>query len=276
MKHIFTYGGAPATRTLTVAGKIENKRAGVKMTQVTAGTRAEAEAAAAAGIDLIITLGETYDEVRAGAPNAFITVALMAHKYVTQNDILAQAINYASNGADSILTPRSFETVQMIAREGICVQGHLGMVPNLATKYGGLRLFGKTAEEACMLMDDVRRLEDAGAYGCEIECVASDALAEISKRSPLVLSSIGSGPNGDVIFLFMPDVCGETEKPPRHAKAWGDVASLQQQIQRERVRALKGFQQEVREKSFPDAKHSPTMSAGQLDLLISRLGPDDA
>ena len=54
------------------------------------------------------------------------------------------------------------------------------------TRRGGLRIVGRTAEEALELAEDFRRLENAGAYAAEVECVAAEALAAIAARSRLV------------------------------------------------------------------------------------------
>lgn len=174
-------------------------------------------------------------------------------------------------GADSVLTPRSLGVVEMLAKEGLSVQSHVGMVPSMSTKFGGLRTLGKTAEEALSILDDIRRLEDAGAYGCEVECVAEDALAEISKHTSLVTNSIGAGAAGDVIFLFFEDICGETEHPPRHAKAWGDGAAIKRQLDAERRKAVKGFKEAVKAGSYPDKAHTVRMDAGEKERLLEAL-----
>ena len=44
------------------------------------------------------------------------------------------------------------------------------MVPSLSTQYGGIRTLGKTAEEAMKILKDMKRLEDAGAFGAEVRC----------------------------------------------------------------------------------------------------------
>ena len=90
-------------------------------------------------------------------------------------------------------------------------------MPRLSTQIGGLRAYGRTADEAMKLAEDLRRLEDAGAYAVELECVADEAIAEISPRTGLITHSIGSGGAADVIFLFQDDACGDTIDPPRHA-----------------------------------------------------------
>ena len=137
---------------------------------------------------MIITGSDWFADVRSGAPNTFITAALFAGRYITNDEILEGAMKAAMEGADSVLTPRGLGVVEMLANEGLAVQGHVGMVPSSSTQLGGLRTVGKTAEEAIKILDDMRRLEDAGAFGAEVECVADDALEEIKKHTSLAVS----------------------------------------------------------------------------------------
>ena len=148
MKRIYTYGHQHVERNITIADIIANKKNKIKMTQVTAQNREEAEILSDQNIDMIITGSDTYEDVRQGAPNTFITAALFAGRFVTKDDILKGAIDVAMKGADSVLTPRSPEIVEMLASEGLHVQGHVGMVPSNATLFGGIRTVGKTAKEA--------------------------------------------------------------------------------------------------------------------------------
>jgi|TARA_B110000259_G_scaffold182171_1_gene225343 3-methyl-2-oxobutanoate hydroxymethyltransferase len=271
MKKIYTYGTLPAERNLTVADIIANKVSGQKMVQTNAFATDEAKAAEQAKMDMLICRGERYDEVRAGAPNTFVTAVMLMSSYTTTNDILAGAVNYAGRGADAIMTPRSPLVVEAIAREGIAVQGHVGLVPSLSTSLGGLRIVGKSADEAISVFDQMRRLEDAGAFGCEVECVAQDALAEIRKYSNLVISSIGSGSAADIIFLFMSDLTGDTKNPPRHAKAWGELRLTRQKLDEERLNALMHYRRDVLNGSFPDASVSSSMPENEHEKLLGQL-----
>ena len=275
MKRIYTYGGSLEKRNLTVADIIVSKKSGKKLTQVTAQNAEEAEIISDQNVDMIITGSDWFADVRSGARNTFITAALFAGRYITNEEILEGAIKAAMEGADSVLTPRGLGVVEMLANEGLAVQGHVGMVPSSSTQLGGLRTVGKTAEEAMKILDDMRRLEDAGAFGAEVECVADDALEEIKKHTSLVINSLGSGSSGDVIFLFFEDICGETGNPPgkmpRHAKSWGDGAAIRQQLDKERRKAIKGFNNDVKEGSFPDKEHVVSMLPGEKDQLIEAL-----
>ncbi|GAA6206755.1 hypothetical protein NBRC116601_00480 [Cognatishimia sp. WU-CL00825] len=179
MKHIYTYGGQIAQRHLTVGCLIKNKAQGKRMTQVTAFDASEAAAAAEQNIDTLTVDSGTVAEIRNAAPHIFITAAQYMRQYVTEDEALGGAIDAMAKGADAIYSPRGLTTIERIAREGISVQGHTGLFPARATQFGGLRTVGKTADEALGLLQDFRRLEEAGAYSCEVECVADEALAEI-------------------------------------------------------------------------------------------------
>ena len=147
MKRIYTFGHEQVERNITVGDIIQNKNNNKKMTQVTAANQEEAEIIAKENIDMIITGSDWYEDVRKGAPNTFITAALFAGRFITNEEILRGAFDVMMAGADSVLTPRSFDVVEMLAKEGMQVQGHVGMVPSMATKYGGIRTVGKTANE---------------------------------------------------------------------------------------------------------------------------------
>ena len=273
MKRIYTFGHEQVERNITVGDMLQNKQKNIKMTQVTAGNAEEAEIIANQDIDMIITGSDWYEDVRRGAPNTFITAALFAGRFITNEEILRGAFEVMMKGADSVLTPRSFDVVEMLAKEGMQVQGHVGMVPSMATKYGGIRTVGKTADEALNVLKDMKRLENAGAFGAEVECVAEDALIELKKHTSLVLNSLGSGTGGDVMFLFFEDICGETNgiKMPRHAKSWGNGKSIKDELNKERAKAIKGFKTEVENMTYPDSDHVVEMLPGEKDILLEKL-----
>ena len=276
MKRIYTYGHEQVQRNLTIGDIVENKKKGVKMTQVTAQNREEAEILSDQNIDMIITGSDSYEDVRSGAPNTFITAALFAGRFITKDDILKGAIEVAMKGADSVLTPRSPEIVEMLANEGMHVQGHVGMVPSDATKFGGIRTVGKTVNEALEILKDLKDLENAGAFGAEVECVAEDALIEISKHTDLVLNSLGAGSGGDVIFLFFEDIVGETKniKMPRHAKSWGDGNKILNELNLERSKAISAFKNDVEKSKYPNSDYTISMDDGELDKLINELAKE--
>ena len=271
MKNIYTYGGQPAQRHLTVQCLLDNKAAGIRMTQVTAADTVEAAAAAAQNIDTLTVDCLTVSDIRATAPHIFITAAQTMRQYVTEDEALGGAIDAMVNGADAVYSPRGLDTIERIAREGISVQAHTGLFPARATQFGGLRTIGKTADEAFQLLQGFKQLEQAGAYCAEVECVAEEALTAIKPHTHLLLVTIGAGSSGDIILSYMSDLCGDTINPPRHAKAFGNVGAIRKELNAERSKALQLYRAAVMDKSFPEATTSVSMPDEELLKLEERL-----
>ena len=199
------------------------------------------------------------------------TAALGMPDFPTADDVLRAAFQAMADGADSIYTARGPHVVEMLAREGIPVMCHLGLVPRRSTWNGGLRAIGKTADEALALWQSFVDMENAGAFSVEAEVICAPVMAEITRRTKLVTSSLGSGPDADVIYLFQNDICGEAPDAPRHARAFGNLHTLYQQIDTERRAALSGFAEAARGGSYPAKGETAGLPEGELDAFLARL-----
>ena len=275
MPRIFDFGGRDVERSVTVAGLRALKGSGRHVAQVTAETPDEAAAAEAAGIEMVVCRAVNVPKVREGSKKVFVTAALGFADAITGEEVLRTAFSAIVAGADAVITGRGWDTVSMLAAEQIPVMGHLGFVPRKSTWVGGVRAVGKTASEALDLFERFRRLEDAGAFAVECEIVPAAVMAEINRRTGLVTVSLGSGPEADVIFLFTSDICGEAKRLPRHARAWGDLATLHQQVRNERTRALSAFRAEVASGGFPSSTEVAGIAEDELQSLRAALPPAD-
>lgn len=122
----------------------------------------EAAAAAAADIDL---LSCSYDSpaaqarlplLIAAAPKSFISGAT-PHGMASPEEAIRIAFQALEQGASSVYCSASPWMIEAMAREGIPVVGHLGMVPRHAT-WTNIRAVGKTVAEAQKLYDQMKRL----------------------------------------------------------------------------------------------------------------------
>lgn len=270
MKRIYDWAARPQTRNFTAGDMIQNKGQ-MKLVQTTANSEEEAAAASDAGLDLVMGNCEHASEVRAGAPHLFYTAAVAMPTYPTEEDILRAAFKAMEAGADSIYTARGPHIVEMLALEGIPVMCHLGLVPRRSTWRGGLRAIGKTKEEALALYQDFKTMEDAGAFSVEAEVICAPVMAEITKRTSLITSSLGSGDDADIIYLFQNDICGEQKETPRHAKKFGDLHRLTQMIAQERRAALSDFAKAARSGAFPEAAQTAGMDGAELEGFLDLL-----
>ena len=271
MKRSFSFAGEPVERVLTLKC-LRDAKGKRKFTQTTATSEDEAAAAAEAGIEMLIGGAPMLANMRKGAPNAFITAGVHMWSFPGKDEALAQAFKLLEAGADAIYCPREPAFVEQMANAKVPVMGHLGLVPRMASWTGGIRAAGRTAEEAVQLYQQFKDLENAGAVMVEAEVIAADVLAEISKRVSLTTISLGSGPGGDVDYLFQEDVCGETETRPRHARAYADLLSLKKEMQSERMTALGKFRADVQSGAFPSKYEIVSIPEPELEKFKSAIG----
>ncbi|MBO9433349.1 3-methyl-2-oxobutanoate hydroxymethyltransferase [Ruegeria sp. R13_0] len=267
MKRIYTMGGDPAVRQLTVADILAMKGQR-KLVQATATTVEEASAAAEAGLDMLsVSVGDELRMVRAAAPTIFLNAALPLTCFASQQDLLRAAYEAMEDGADAVYFCGPVRWVEYLSAAAIPVMGHAGLVPRKSIWLGGLRAFGKTPVEARRLWQDVRDLENAGAYAVEIEVVPAELTAEITKATSLSVSSIGSGPHADIVFQFTEDTLGTTVNAPRHVKAYEDFVARLADLQTARVSALKCFAEEARSGAYPGPEVSVATPQEALEAL---------
>ena len=255
-KKVFSMTGELNLRNYTVKDIIDLK-GDRQLTQTLPFTPNEAKAAEDAGIDLINTRfnylkQETAIEIRKSASKTFMSFVIPLLSVPTKDDALKHSYKAMELGADGIIFQGSLNHIEALSNAGIPVQGHIGLVPRKSTWTGGIRAVGKTLDEAKALFQNLKDLENAGAWAVECEVIPSRLMRELSSRTSLVTISIGSGNGGDVQFLFAEDILGASEGPfPRHSKQYCNLFKEAQRIQKIRVNAFKDFIDDVNSDIFP-------------------------
>lgn len=274
MKRIYDFSRSPAVRNYTVADLQALKGSGRKLSMANPANNDEIRACVEAGIDLFVVGTDQIEDVREIAPTHFTGVGSTWAQFGSNEEILAHAFDAMRRGGDMYYTLRSHEAMEMLAREGIPVQSHIGLIPTFSHYCGGLRGWGRKADEAMKIFETLKRMEDVGVFAVEAECIAEEVLEAVNDKTSIVTFSLGSGRAGDVVFSFVADICGEAseeEKPPKHAYAFGNVGRLQKQIHEERVAALGTFHAEVTAKNFPYHETNISMHAGEKEKFLEAL-----
>lgn len=279
LKRIVTMSGAYEMRNYTVRDLIEAKGKR-QLVQVMAFTPEEAEAAEAAGIDLINVRWLDHDRqlttaIRCAAPHTFMTFCLPPTLAASEAEALRAAFMAMEAGADGIYCAWSMRFTSVLAEAGIPVQGHAGLVPRKSTWTGGLRAVGKTIEQARGIHQTMRDLVAAGAWAVECEVIPHKILEVLSRHTPLVTVSLGSGAGGDVQYLFAEDILGETAgSPPRHARAYRNFHERRRELQADRIAAFGEFASDVRGGSFPARSNLVAVDdavVSELEALFDKL-----
>lgn len=233
----------------------------------------EAAAAAEAGMDMIGT-GFRQDTLPfvAAAKGTHFQFGLPWGKHACATDALRDAMAAMEAGAQSIYCAMSPQVIEVLAREGIPVIAHAGLVPPKATWTGGFRAVGKTKESALNVWQAVQQFESAGAFAIELEVIPGPLAAAITKKTTLLTVSLGSGSSCDAEYLFSADLLGEnTGHIPRHAKTYRDFAQMRNHMQKERIAAYREYIDDVSAGAFPEARHLVDMSDEVLSDVIASM-----
>ena len=276
LQRIMTVGGAYCTRNYTVK-HLRNLKGQRVLTETLPFSIDEAIAAEQAGID---TMKVRFDPsapdsaaaIRRAAPNTFMAFSVPLVAAASPEEAVRIGYKAMSVGADAIMCQWSPRFIEAATEAGIPVQGHAGLVPRRSTWTGGLKAVGKTLDEAVWVYEQIKALEAAGAYAVEVEVIPAELLAEISKRTTLITSSIGAGSGGDIQFLFAEDILGNKPPPyPRHSKQYRELYKLLEQVQAERVAGFRDYIEDVQNGTFPAREHIIEASGELIAQFVDKV-----
>jgi len=233
-----------------------------------------AKAAEEAGVDMVLAWGRSLEAtkavveaVRMGAPNTLIGSGLPMEAYASQERAILLAGELRSAGVDimycSGLVPDKFAGM---ARQHIPCCGHVGYLPVNDTWLGGPRAIGKTWQEAQKVYEDTMALEAAGCIAVEMELVPAEVAAEITKRTSMLVFSMGSGPHCDGQFIFDCDILGTNPGHiPRHAPVYAN-------FYHDAIKAFTQYRAAVVSGEYPTPQNSVRMKEGEFTQFLASIG----
>jgi 3-methyl-2-oxobutanoate hydroxymethyltransferase len=95
-------------------------------------------------------------------------------------------------------------TISALVAAGIPVMGHVGLTPQSVRKLGGF----KVQRDVDALIAEAHAVADAGAFAVVLECVPTDAAAQITEALSIPTIGIGAGSRCDGQVLVTPDLLG--------------------------------------------------------------------
>jgi 3-methyl-2-oxobutanoate hydroxymethyltransferase len=271
----------------TVAGIMAMKKAGKKITMLTAYDAAMAAMLTAEDVDMLLvgdslgmvvlgydsTVPVTMDEmihhasaVRRGAPAAFVVGDMPFGSYQSsKRDAILNAGRFLKEaGCDAIKLEGGQEvcgTVTALIRAGISVIGHIGLTPQTATQLGGYKVQGRDIESAQKMVEDARALEKAGAFALVLECIPDELGRIISEEITIPTIGIGAGRYCDGQVLVTHDLLGMFDKfIPSFVKSYCKLAPAINE-------AVNEYNEEVRNGTYPDKEHSFSSESNLRKLL---------
>ena len=156
----------------------------------------------------------------------------------------AQAVKLEGAGEESL------RAIRALVRVGIPVMAHIGFTPQSVHALGGFRVQGREADAAARLVDEARRVADAGAFALVLELMPAAVAQGVSDAVAIPTIGIGAGAGCDGQVLVLPDLLGLNDGfAPKFLKRY---ASLADEVRS----AVRTFGEDVRAGRYPGPEHS--------------------
>lgn len=261
-----------------------------KLTMITAYDATSARIVEKAGIDMILvgdSLGMTIQGntdtnsvslddmiyhtkiVVKNAPNTFIVADMPFMSYEISKD---QALENAGRifretGARAVKMEGGkniLPQVQALTNAGIPVMGHLGLTPQRSAMLGGFKAQAKTAKGAKELLEEALLLQEAGCFALVLEAVPYKVAEIVTQKLQIPTISCGAGQYCDGQVLVFHDILGLSDFTPRFVKVYADLTT-------QATNAIKTYIQEIEDNSFPEEKHSFTITNEEWEKFLQEI-----
>lgn len=177
----------------------------------------------------------------------------------SHEDALRNAGKMLQAGANAVKLEggqRIEKTVEKLVESGIPVMGHLGLTPQSIYQLGGYRVQGKSEEDRQRILEEAKKLEEAGVFSIVVECIPSELTEKISSQSSVPIIGIGAGPHCEGQVIVFHDILGLNPEG-------GDYMFVKKYsaLFENAVEALQKFKKDVEDGKFPGTEHSFFLSS---------------
>ena len=266
------YSSPDMSKALTVTDLAAMKKAGEKITCLTAYDASFSALLDRVGIDVILvgdslgmviqgresTVPVTMDDmiyhsrcVTRARRRAFVVTDLPFMSYATADMALQNAAGLMQAGDAQMvkLEGARIEIIRLLVNQGVPVCAHLGLLPQSINQLGAYRVQGNDPQVAEQIIDDAGKVEQAGASMLVLECVPASLAAQVSQQLNIPVIGIGAGVDCDGQVLVLYDILNiDIGKKPRFFKNFMvDANSIEEAVQH--------YHHAVKTSQYPAAEH---------------------
>ena len=151
--------------------------------------------------------------------------------------------------------------IKTLTDNGIAVMGHLGFTPQYINTFGGFKVQSKTFDKTIKMLEDAKKLVEAGVFAIVLEMVPSQSAKYVTENISVPTIGIGAGVDCSGQVLVIDDMLGRYSNfTPKFAKKY---ANLYETIRD----AVKEYKSDVLNKNFPSENHCFNLSEDELTKL---------
>ncbi len=257
---------------ITTQTVVDMKRNGEKISMLTAYDYTMAKIVDQAGIDIIL-VGDSASNVMAGFET---TVPITLENMIYHTSCVVRGVDRALVIADLPfmsyqITPKEalinagrmmkeagahavkmeggkpiLNTIRKIVDAGIPVMGHLGLTPQSIYKFGTYKVRAQDEEEANILIEEAKLLEEAGCFSMVLEKIPAKLAKKVSEQLSIPTIGIGAGVDCDGQVLVIHDMLGMNKGfSPRFLRRYADLHTTM-------TDAVQNYIKDIKEKDFPN------------------------
>lgn len=186
--------------------------------------------------------------------------------HLSVSETIQNAGGFLQRGAAAVKLEGGAKRIDMVRALVDCeipVMGHLGLTPQSVNVMGGFKVQGRKADEALRLLDDARRLQEAGCFALVLEGIPAELAARATESLRIPTIGIGAGPGCSGQVLVFHDVLGLTQgQRPKFVRTYAEGFRLLQD-------ALSRWATDVRSGAFPGPQESYRLPDGLGDAIAS-------
>lgn len=204
--------------------------------------------------------------VARGAKDALVVIDMPFMSYqISVEDALRNAGRLMKEGHAGAVKLEGGEEVcpqiRAIVNAGIPVMAHLGLTPQSIHAFGGFKVQGKTEVAAKKLLEDAKRVQEAGAFSVVLEAVPSKLAAMITEELEIPTIGIGAGNGCDGQILVYQDMLGMfSDFTPKFVKRYANVGEIMKE-------AFRNYIEEVESGAFPAKENEYAVDDSVIEKL---------
>lgn len=204
--------------------------------------------------------------VARGASHAMVITDMPFMSYhKTEAEAVENAGRMIKAGANGIkiegATDYILGVIRHITQIGIPVMGHVGFTPQFLNAIGGYNIQGKSYEATLEILEQAKKLEEAGVFSIVLEMVPEESAQYITEHLKVPTISCGAGRYCDAQVLVSDDLFGKfSDFKPKFARKYGDMKSLI-------LNCAKQYNEDVKNGLFPSEDEIFKLNETELKQL---------
>lgn len=178
---------------------------------------------------------------------------------------LTNVCNMVKYGANAVkiegCSDYILNVIKRCVESGVPVMGHLGFTPQFLNTIGGYNIQGKSFDATLKILEQAKKLEQAGVFSIVLEMVPEESAQYITENLTVPTISCGAGRYCTGQVMVSDDMFGKfSEFKPKFARKYGDMKSLISDC-------AKQFDYDVKHGFYPSAEEVFNLAEDELKQL---------